>query len=54
MHPEDMLPLFPTPNSAGVSFEISGELSAGDDEGFGVDATAQNVHGCGGGGYSLV
>ncbi len=23
-----------------------GELSFGDDEGFGVDATAQSVHGC--------
>ncbi len=41
-----MLPFFPAPNSAWVSFEIFGELSAGDDESFGVDATAQNVHGC--------
>ncbi len=48
MHPEDMLPLFPTPNSAWVSFEIFGELFAGNDKGFGVDAVAQDVHGCGG------
>ncbi len=48
MYPKYMLPLFPTPNSARVSFEIFGELFAGNDEGFGVDATAQNVHGfCG-------
>jgi len=48
MHPKYMLPLFPTPNSGRVSFEIVGELFAGNDEGFGVDAAAQDVHGCGG------
>jgi hypothetical protein len=41
MHPKYVLPLFPAPNSARVSFEIFGELFAGDDEGFGVDAAAQ-------------
>ncbi len=46
MHPKYVLPLFPTPNSARVSFEIFGELFAGNDKGFGIDATAQNVHGC--------
>jgi len=48
MHPKYVLPLFPTPNSARVSFEIFGELSFGNDESFGVDAAAQDVHGCGG------
>ena len=46
MHPKYVLPLFPTPNSARVSFEIFGELFAGDDKGFGIDAIAQGVHGC--------
>ena len=41
-----MLPLFPAPNPGRVNFEILGELSVGDDEGFGVDAIAQDVHGC--------
>ena len=48
MHPKYMLPLFPAPNSARVSFEIFGELFAGNDKGFGVDAAAQDVHGYGG------
>jgi hypothetical protein len=46
MHPEDMLPLFPAPNSAWVDFEIVGEFFFGNDKGFGVDAMAQEVHGC--------
>ncbi len=46
MHPEDVRPFFPSPNSVGVGFKVFGKLSAGNDKGFGVDATAQNVHGC--------
>ena len=46
MYPKDMFPFFPAPNSAGVNFEIFGELFAGNDKGFGVDAAAQDVHGC--------
>jgi hypothetical protein len=45
MYPKYMLPLFPPQNAIGVNFEEFGKLSASDNEGFGIDAAAQKIHG---------
>ena len=40
MYPEDVVPFFPVEDALLGDFQVFGDLSEGDDEGFGVDAVA--------------
>jgi hypothetical protein len=46
MHPKYVLPLFHRQTLLGSVFRYLASCLAGNDEGFGVDAAAQDVHGC--------
>jgi hypothetical protein len=45
MHPENVMPFFPVEDALLPDFQVFGDLSEGDDEGFGVDAIAQRLPG---------
>ena len=40
MHPEDVLPFFPIQDALLLDFQMFGDLSKSDDEGFGINAMA--------------
>jgi hypothetical protein len=40
MYPKDVFPFLPVEDAIRIGFEMFGDLSEGDDKGFGVDAAA--------------
>jgi hypothetical protein len=40
VYPEDVVPFFPVEDALLLDFQVFGDLSEGDNEGFGVDALA--------------